>query len=280
MTDKRANIKKIIMDIKTLPTLPGIILRLKDLSENNKASLPEIAKLLTSDPVLSARILRLANSPFYGLYRVSTVSKAMIILGVNVVKNLALSCVFFEVIAKDSIDLWEHSLGVGMTANMIACKLDLPEREEIATAGLLHDLGKALILLKCKDISEEIHELISQEELYTFEAERQIMGTDHAEIGAWLAKSWFMPDKLIDPIAFHHNVNMSANHKVKTAVVHVADALVKASGFNDSSDPFVPQIQQAAWNILKISDQQLSEIVEEMEDLLMEAKNLSVEIQL
>ena len=279
MLDKRGEMKKVIMDTKTLPTLPGVILRLNELSESQKTSVQEMAKIVASDQVLAARILRLANSPSYGFYRVSTISNAMILLGVNVIKSLALSSSFFEIMEKDSVGLWEHSLGVGVAANLIARKLGLPECEEISTAALLHDIGKVVISLKCKEASTRIRALANEKQLYIQAAEQEIIDTDHAEIGAWLAKSWFLPDKLSEPIAFHHDVDMAINHRLKTAVVHVADAIIKASGFGDSGDHFAPQIQQTAWDVLKITDQQLSELVEEIEDMLIEVKNFSLEMQ-
>ena len=279
MVDRRSDIKKIIMDTKTLPTLPGVILRLNELSESNKASVQEMAKIVTSDQVLAARILRLANSPSYGFYRVSTISNAMILLGVNVVKSLALSSSFFEIMEKDSIGLWEHSLGVGVAANMIARKLGLPECEEIATAGLLHDIGKVVVSLKCKEAEAQIRSIVSEKQIYMRQAEQEVIDTDHAEVGAWLAKCWFLPDKLSEPIAFHHDVDLAVNHKVKTAVVHIADVLIKASGFGDSGDSFVPQIQHTAWDVLKLSEHLLSEFVEEVEEMLVEVKNFSLEMQ-
>jgi putative nucleotidyltransferase with HDIG domain len=277
--EKRNELKKIIMDTKTLPTLPGVINKLNSLSENEKSSVQEMAKIVASDQVLSARILRLANSPSYGFYRVSTISNAMILLGVNVVKSLALSSSIFEIMEKNSVGLWEHSLGVGVAANLIARKLALPECEEIATAALLHDIGKVIISLKCSEAEISIRTIITEQEVYAREAERQVLDTDHAEIGAWLSKSWFLPDKLSEPIAFHHDVMLSENHRIKTSVVHIADVLIKASGFGDSGDPYVPQIQQIAWDALKLNDQILAEIVEEIEDKLVEVKNFSLELQ-
>lgn len=279
MDDSRSNLKKVIMDTKTLPTLPGVILRLNELSESKKASVQEMAKIVSSDQVLAARILRLANSPSYGFYRVSTISNAMILLGVNVVKSLALSSSFFEIMEKDRIGLWEHSLGVGMAANLIARKLGLPECEEIATAALLHDIGKVVISLKCKEAETQIRSVVHEKRLFTREAEQEIIGADHAEIGAWLAKSWFLPDKLTEPIAFHHNVELAVNHRVKTAVVHVADVFIKASGFGDSGDSFVPQIHQTAWDVLKLTEQQLTELVEEVDEMLVEVQKFSLEMQ-
>lgn len=278
MTDKRSDLKKVIMDTKTLPTLPSVIHKLNSLSDNEKSSVQEMAKIVSSDQVLSARILRLANSPSYGFYRVSTISNAMILLGVNVVKSLALSSSIFAIMEKDSVGLWEHSLGVGVASNLIARKLGLPECEEIATAGLLHDIGKVIIALKCSDAEKDILHLVRERSIYIMEAEREIIDTDHAEVGAWLAKSWFLPDKLSEPIAFHHEVATSVTHRIKTAVVHIADILIKASGFGNSGDNFVPPIQKIAWDTLKLSEPLLAEIVDEVEDKLVEVKNFSLEM--
>jgi len=278
VADKRSNLKKIIMDTKTLPTLPSVIHKLDSLSDNDKSSVQEMAKIVSSDQVLSARILRLANSPSYGFYRVSTISNAMILLGVNVVKSLALSSSIFAIMEKDSIGLWEHSLAVGVAANLISRKLRLPECEEIATAGLLHDIGKVIISIKCREAERDILKLVSARQIYIMEAEREIIDTDHAEVGGWLSKSWFLPDKLSEPITFHHDVVKSENHRIKTAVVHIADILISASGFGNSGDSFVPPIQQIAWDTLKMNEQLLAELVDEVEDKLVEVKNFSLEM--
>ena len=278
MTDKRSDLKKLIMDTKTLPTLPGVIQKLNSLSDNEKSSVQEMAKIVSSDQVLSARILRLANSPSYGFYRVSTISNAMILLGVNVVKSLALSSSIFAIMEKESVGLWEHSLGVGVAANLIARKLALPECEEIATAGLLHDIGKVIIPLKCSEAGKDIVKLVRERNIYVLEAEREIIDTDHAEVGGWLAKSWFLPDKLSEPIAFHHDVALSETHRIKTAVVHIADALIKASGFGNSGDSLVPPIQEIAWETLRLNEQLLAELVDEIEDKLVEVKNFCLEM--
>jgi len=276
--ERRSDLKKIIMDTKTLPTLPGVINKLNSLSNDDKSSVQEMARIVSADQVLSARILRLANSPSYGFYRVSTISNAMILLGVNVVKSLALSSSIFEIMEKNSVGLWEHSLGTATAAGIIARKLGLPEVEEITTAGLLHDIGKVIIGLKCVEQMPEIRRKIKLDDLFISDAEKAVLDTDHAEVGGWLSKSWFLPDKLSEPIAFHHNVNSSEDHRIKTSVVHLADVLIKASGFGDSGDPYVPPIQQVAWDALKLDETLLHEMVVDLEDKLVEVKNFSLEL--
>ncbi|RNC69883.1 MAG: HDOD domain-containing protein [Desulfuromonadales bacterium] len=279
MSQKREQILEIIKGTNSLPTLPGVVTRLQALSENRKSTIQEMAQLVSSDQILSARVLRLVNSPSYGFYRVSTISNALILLGVNVIKSLALSSSIFEIMEKTTVGLWEHSLGAGVAANIIARHLKLPEVEEISTAALLHDIGKVIIKEKCPDDHELITVLMNQEGLTMLEAERRVIETDHAEVGEWLVRSWYLPDKLSEPVACHHHVARAEAHQVKTAVVHLADVLVKASGFGSSGDSYVPAIQPAAWERLGLTEADLSFIVEELEDKLVETRNFSLEIQ-
>lgn len=267
------------MDTRTLPTLPGIVTKLNALADNEKSSMQEMARLISSDQILSARILRLANSPSYGFYRVATISNAMILLGVDVVKSLVLSSSIFEIMENSALGLWEHSLGAGVAANIIAKHLSLPDCEEIATAALLHDIGKVIIRLKLQDEYDVLLAKASQSGRALHELERETIGTDHAEVGGWLGKNWFLPEKLVVPITCHHNVGGATCHQVKTAVVHFADVLIKASGFGCSGDQFVPVIQPSAWNKLGMTEETLTEIVEELEEKLVDSKNFSLEIQ-
>lgn len=279
MTDKRAEIQSIIRDTKSLPTLPGIITKLGSLADNDKISSQEMARVVSADQVLSAKVLRLVNSAFYGFPgRVSTVSNALILLGVNVVKSLAITSSIFEIMEKNVVGLWEHSMGVAVAANTIAKKLNLPEAEETATAALLHDIGKVIIKIKFKDDYEQFSALIAKG-MTMREAERELLGTDHAEIGGWLTNSWLLPEKLIEPVSCHHDVEKSLAHQTKTAVVHVADVLIKASGFGFSGDDLVPRIHPVAWSRLNLNEQLLETIIAEVEEKLVATKNFSLEIQ-
>jgi putative nucleotidyltransferase with HDIG domain len=278
--DKRTEIQRIIKDIKSLPTLPGLISKLGALTEDNKVSALEIARLVSMDQVLSAKVLRLVNSAFYGFSRrVSTVSNALILLGVNVVKSLAISSSIFEIMEKNVVGLWEHSMGVAVAANIISRELKLPEPEETSTAALLHDIGKVIVKINLEEDYSLLTFRIKEKELTMVEAERELFDTDHAEIGEWIAQTWLLPEKLIEPIACHHNVEKSAVQRTKTAVVHIADILIKASAFGYSGDDIVPQIQPAAWNKLGITEPVLEEIIEKVEDKLVEVKQFSLEIQ-
>jgi putative nucleotidyltransferase with HDIG domain len=232
------------------------------------------------DQVLSAKVLRLVNSAFYGFSRrVSTVSNAIILLGVNVVKSLTISSSIFEIMEKNVVGLWEHSMGVAVAANIISRELKLPEPEETSTAALLHDIGKVIIKIRLQDDYNLLTSQIKEKGMTMTEAERDLLATDHAEIGEWIAQSWLLPEKLIEPIAFHHDVEKSSVQRAKTAVVHIADVLVKASAFGFSGDDLVPQIQPVAWNKLGLTEELLERIIQKVEDKLVEVKQFSLEIQ-
>lgn len=280
MEDKRTEIRNLIRDTKSLPTLPGIIARLGSLADNDKVSSQEMARVISADQVLSAKVLRLVNSAFYGFPgRVSTVSNALILLGVNVVKSLAITGSIFEIMEKNVVGLWEHSMGVAVAANTISKALKLPDAEETATAALLHDIGKVIVKIKLKQDFSQLSALVDSKGCTMQEAEQDLLETDHAEIGGWLARSWLLPEKLIEPVAFHHQVEKSTAHQTKTAVVHLADVLIKASGFGFSGDRLVPRIQPVAWNKLGMTDALLETIIFEIEDKLVDVKNFSLEIQ-
>ena len=280
MATKRFEIRRIIRDTKTLPTLPGVISKLTAMAEQGTVSAEEMARVVMTDQVLSAKVIRLVNSAFYGFYgRVSTVSSALVLLGVNVVKSLAISSSIFEIMEKNVVGLWEHSMGVAVAASVIAKQLKLKDPDEVSTAALLHDIGKVIIKIKLEEDYEKLVALIEEKDLMMIEAERELLESDHAEIGAWLAQTWHLPQNLIEPIQWHHNVEKSTLHQAKTAAVHVADVLTRASGFGYSGDTLVPRIQPAAWSKLGLTDTKLEAIVGEVEDRLVDAKNVSLEMQ-
>lgn len=278
--EKRAELRRIVRSIKSLPTMPGVVLKLNAMADDEKATVQDIARLISSDQILSAKVLKLVNSPFYGFpRRVSTISNALVLLGVNVVKSLLLSSSIFEIMEKNVVGLWEHSLGTGVAANTIAKHLKLPEPEELSTAALLHDIGKVIIKIELKDDYSHLLSLIEEKNLSMRAAERELLYTDHAEIGEWLGKTWMLPDKLVEPIAFHHEVEKSVTHQMKTAAIHLADIIVKTAGFGFSGDDLVPEINPIAWKKLGLTEDLLEMIVEEVVDKLVETKNFSLEIQ-
>lgn len=280
MSDRRDRIFRTISNVASLPTLPGVITKLNSLVENDKSSIDQMSQVIGSDQTLSARVLKLVNSPFYGFPgRVSTVSHALILLGVNVVKGLTLSASIFELMEKQAVGLWEHSLGTAVLGRYIAKELGHTDLDAISTAALLHDIGKVVLKVMFAEDFIQIQTLASTRDNTTLQIEQEILNTDHAEIGSWLAQAWNLPRKLIEPIAYHHCVEKAKEQKTTASIVHLADVLVKSYGFGSSGDEYVAPIQEAAWEHLNLTDEKVEKLINALEDELMEAKSFSFEVQ-
>ena len=259
--------------IDTLPTIPSVLKKLLAVIENPKISLTEVGNFIQSDPVLTSRVLKMVNSPIYGFPgRISAVQQALILLGLNVVRGLLLGVSVFEVMQKSMVGLWEHSLGCAIAARIIAKKKNIPEPEEISIAGLLHDIGKVVMILRYKEIYEDVIKAAETENLLIMEAEKSIFDITHADSGSWIAKKWNFPQSLVEVIEYHHKPNLSKSLPVQASIVHLADLLTRSVGFGFSGDNHVPAVNPAAWELLNLSDADLREIFVEMEDAFSEAE--------
>jgi putative nucleotidyltransferase with HDIG domain len=273
MSVDKEGLKKRVKALKNVPTLPDVYEKVSRLVENPNTAAEAIAGVISSDQALSAKILRVVNSALHGFPgRISSVTHALIILGFDVVQGLILSTSVFDMmIGKGLQGMWEHSLGSAVGAGVIARKISYPNAEEVSIAALLHDIGKVIISTEFPEEAALVEGIIEKEGLSVYEAEEKVLGVSHARVGRWLCEEWNLPNKLTDPIAYHHKPYMSELVKIPTAIVHVADALVRANGFGFAGDDLVPQIDHRAWEMLRISDGQLGEIIKEMSEQLEDA---------
>ena len=261
--------------VKTLRTLPGVVRKLCLLVEAEHMSSQEIARMISKDQVMTARLLRLVNSSFYGFpNRISTVTQALVILGFSVVKGLMLSASIVDAMRASMTGLWEHSLGCSMAAGMIARKIGEKDPEEAQVAGLLHDLGKVVVATDFEKEYAEILELIDSKGLSFYEAEKQVLsGISHIEIADFLCEEWNIPKALREAIRCHHHPGRATYNPRGAAIVHLADALIRAAGFGNGGDSMVPAIEEKIVRDLGLDDAMLKEIIDAM---LYELENVDV----
>ncbi len=256
-----------IEKIESLPTIPPILKKILSVIEDPKVSLQKITDFVSSDPTLTARILKMVNSPVYGFPgRISSVSHAMVILGLNAVKGLLLGVSVFEIMQKSMIGLWEHSLSTAIFARIIATKKELQSPEEISIAGLLHDIGKVIYIMAFKDEYIKLIDSVQEKESFLYEVEKQYFSITHAEVGGIIAKKWNFPLKLIEPIMYHHRPQLAEKFQRETAVVHISNILALARGVGYSGEIFVPSVYPFAWEILNLKAEEISEIFKEAEE--------------
>ena len=270
MSVESGDIRRRMGTLRNVPTLPDVFGKIIPLMESPSAGAQDISNIISSDQALSAKILRVVNSAFYGFPgRISNISHALIILGFDVVKGLILSTAVFDMMKTGGLHgLWKHSLGCAAAARVIARKTNSPNPDEISTSALLHDIGKVVIRIELPDESALIDQLVAEKEISTYDAEQEILGFNHADVGGWLCHEWHLPARLAEPITHHHNPHLSKSALVPTATVNFADSLTRGIGFGSGGDDLVPQIDSQAWAALDIGDSLLEEIIKETYDKL------------
>ncbi|MDR1166622.1 MAG: HDOD domain-containing protein [Deltaproteobacteria bacterium] len=272
----RTRAKKEVRRIKNLPTVPGIVAKISRIVENPETSVADVGRLISQDQVLSAKVLRMANSAFFGMSRkISSIPQALIILGFEVVKGLVLTSSVFDMIQKSMAGLWEHSIGCAAASGVIATYLGRDDAEEVLVAGLLHDLGKVVLALNLPAEMSLVREKVAQDRLYFHEAETQVLDFDHAEIGQWLAEHWNLPESLSEPMRLHHRPEKAVVKPEWTAIVHLADIIVRAIGFGNGGDLLVPEISPAAWSLLGLKKTDFLPILENLEPKLASLRDLT-----
>lgn len=257
----KAQAQKKVKLIKNLPTLPGMLTKINKLVESRDTSADDVAKLIAQDQVLSAKVLKLSNAAFYGFSRkINSVAQALVILGFNVVKGLILTSSVFDMLDRSAADLWTHSLASASVSGALAQRLEIEDAEEVNLAGLLHDLGKVVLAVQ---EPEELSRILDRttEGVFCLEAEEDVLGFTHQEIGSWLADSWKLPPSLIEPIQLHHQPSKAKASRRVASIVHLADIIVRAQGLGFGPDVWVPPLEPGTLDYLGLTIDDLDEIV-------------------
>jgi putative nucleotidyltransferase with HDIG domain len=279
MSEIKKDFRRALREVKNLPTLPGIVIKLTQMAEDPDTTTEQMGKVINKDHILAAKLLKLVNSAFYGFpQRISSLNSAIILLGFNVIKSLIISASIFEIMEDQDRELWEHSLVCAVVSNVLATRLGLSDPEEISTAGLIHDLGKVAIKMELPEENGRIWQLVEERRLSIMSAEQEVLGLNHAEAGAWLTKSWNLPAKLVEPIACHHDPRLARDNQLAASVIHLADIISRGLGYGHGLDIWVPALNQRAWRLLGLTPRDIDQVLEEVEDKLWDVKGFSLEI--
>lgn len=279
------SLQQLIEDTSDMVSLPQVSMRVNEIVSSGEYKAADIGKLISQDPGLTVRILRVANSPFYGLNTsVETVSRAVTILGSQQLRNLVVatsSIKAFEGIPNDLIsmhDFWLHSIACGLAAKYLSEKIPGVEPETMFIAGLLHDIGQLIIFKKLPELGKQAILMLEDDpdEPEMHESERKLLGFDHAEVGMELLKQWSLPVLLQECVGFHHDIENASVHPLEVAVVHIANSIAVMAELNSMQDEH-PEINEKAWDICHLDKsiiepaiQNVQEQVSSVQDLLME----------
>ena len=232
---ERDSLKEIVSKIHSLPSLPSLYSELMDALQSSDSSIQKIGQIVSKDIAMTAKILQLVNSAFFGVPRhISSPEQAVGLLGLDTVKALILTVGVFSSFQHTRVPgfrvdtLWSHCIATGAIAREIARAetLDKENTDNTFMAGLLHDVGQLIIAAEIPDQYGEVLKKLQNQPDSLYEIEHQTIGSSHAEVGAYLLGLWGFPDAIIEAVAFHHLPGSCiAEGLVPLSIVHAADAL-------------------------------------------------------
>ena len=279
-----ADLDKALRDyIKNMPSLPTSVIKVIEVCNNPQASPADLNHIISLDPVLVGRVLKLINSAYYGLgYPVTNLVRAIIMLGLNTVKNLALSsAVMGNLSSKNTRSglnmegFWRHSLGVGVSAKLLAKKRNIDSKlaEEYFTAGLLHDLGKIPLnaILSWKYLLT-VNEADKERKPLSL-AEENDLGLNHCEAGAMIVSAWKLDGAIGDAVMYHHNYGeYSGDHKDVLYSVAAANRFVALSEIGFSGDCHPDILPPVIWDTLNVDNDVFEGIEESVNEEIKKAE--------
>jgi len=252
--------KDLITGSTKTSSLPEIFILLNEILNDPTSSFSDIAKVISMDTSLAARILRIVNSSFYSFpSNVETVTHAISIIGTQQLHDLALATTIltkFQGVPEDSVNMdgfWRHSLGCAVAARILAIQCRETNPERFYLCGILHDVGRLIIMENLPDQAREIIARYQGEGGLMFDVEQQVLGFDHAEVGASLAKAWKLPLSYEEIIACHHKPSKARRYPVESAIVNLADIFSKAMELGSSGDPLVPPLDEKSWDYVGLN---------------------------
>ena len=258
--------RRLVKDVDDLPAIPAIVSKVVNMLDDVDADSDAIADLMLSDQVLAARVIRVVNSPLYRPNsEITSVKRALLFLGFRSVREMILTSYFVGAFKgrEESFDIktfWMHSFNVGAIAKCIAGMVGYRDTEKANLVGIIHDIGKVFLGHYFKEEYGGMLAMISGKPYTTYEAEVEVFGTSHCEVGLCLAQRWNFPTAYCDIISYHHTSELATEDPFLTAIVSLADyyslASTPASGIAQATMP--GRSEENAWNALKqLSSKQL-----------------------
>jgi len=193
---------------KNLPTIPTVLAKIVQLADGETSNARQLVEVVEHDQALTGKILRLANSAFFGQSRrVATIPRAVVLLGFATVRNLALGVKVWETlgtgIARSRLQkLWGHSVTVAVAAKTLVSRLRAGNPDEAFTGGLLHDIGRLMLAMRFRDEYWQVVDGVGGDAIHRVES--STFGVDHAEVGAWMLEAWSLPPGIVEAVRWHH----------------------------------------------------------------------------
>jgi len=275
--DLEISLEEVINKINDLPSFPQVVQEILNDLDNEEISLDTIVEKVSLDQSLAAKVLQVANTSYYGTNsKVISIQQAISMLGITNLKNLIRTSIFKTHLPTaycrgfDNLGFWRHNIATAICAELIARSLHL-KHDFAFTAGLLHDIGRLVLVSRFPKKYEEVIRLAIEKDCSLLDAERNLLGVDHVAVGLILALQWNFSDAIQDAIRGHHEPDDKELNSI-ASIVHVANAIVHTLDLSDNQQEMAVPISQHAWDALGLSEEAYLAIFQETE-LRFEAMN-------
>ncbi len=274
-SDSDRLVESAIAKVGEIATLPEVTVKIIQIVENPRSTARDLHEVIKNDPALSARLLKVVNSAFYGLPgQISNIDRAIVLLGLSAVKNIAIAASMTHLFNTggaiegfSGVELWRHSIAVGVAARQITAAQGRPTVEESFLAGLIHDIG---LLVQRQVYPREIAQLVARRQADNrqfCELEREIIGADHQAFGMALAAKWRFPRTLCTAIGYHHQpLELAAANRELPALVHLADILACRAGIGFSLTASCEGCGDEVLHVLGLTCEQVDGILQSLPD--------------
>jgi HD-like signal output (HDOD) protein len=272
------NILGLVNNTIELPTMPEVLLKLNDVLANPDTSADDVAKVVARDPAVATNVLRIVNSAYYGLQvRVSSVSLAVSVMGFNMTKKVALKAAVFSVFGRrrekiqhfDPTAFWKHSIFTGVAARTLGSNSALfaeSHPEDLYIAGLLHDIGKIIMMEKAAPRYLATLRNAAQSRRAELDVEQEDFGFTHADVGSVLAIKWFLPEDLAIAIRYHHCPAKDPFHRSLSSLIHLADQLAWSAGNPSTIGTPVPQLDHEVYDQIGLDPKRVEELLPQVQE--------------
>ena len=275
--------RKILRKMEDLPPMPQIVLKAREVMGDPNYGIKELVQLFEKDQSLVTKVLRLGNSAYYGVSgKISTVKHAAVLLGLKTLAEVITMAGISNLMGRelkgygfDSGDSWRHSLAVGFGAQFLAERIKPGLSNDAFVAGLIHDAGKIVLDEYVYERKDEFETFMAVGESTYLEAEKNLLGLDHAEIAGNICKKWVIPDTITQAIRWHHRPSRSDGNEM-ALFLHVADYFAKMSGIGTSINDMRYQMEPDAFELLGFEEEELDYL---LVDVMESVETIAAEFQ-
>ena len=258
----------VLSKVRSFPTLPTVVNKINELVSQPETSAKDIEIVIAKDQVLTGKLLRLVNSPFYGFpQKITTISRAVGIIGFEALRNLIFSSSVVNLFRSQGTtifrpaEFWKHSVGTALAAKELARHLGEKQVEEFFVGGLIHDIGKLVHEEYFGEPFRQACSLALNNDILLREAEQEIMRFTHDQTGGLLLAQWNLPPKVVAMVRFHHEPAEAREYQRDAGVIHLADILSRAKGLGSGGDNKIPMLDRATWTSLGLTIGDLEQVL-------------------